>query len=192
MLSTYSSSGASAGPSVPLPYSPSGHPVYTASTVSVHGVWHGLSAHSDSMVAPRTSHCDLEVDVWADDIWNPSMRNPHAAATAGASARVDAVVALPSLAALWEVRVCLSAMPLIPAAAEKCVCALHCAPCMLDAREQDERRRRQELSGGLASMTPMDTKRVNIGRPQDSTVDVSVRECGSTVCSPEAGGEGQH
>jgi hypothetical protein len=83
----------------------SGHPLYTTGTVPTHGRWHGLCAHRD-LAGPvaRMSSCELEVDVWADDIWNPSMRNPHVAATAGASAKVEAVSALPSLTALWEVR----------------------------------------------------------------------------------------
>jgi hypothetical protein len=46
------------------------------------------------------STCELEVDVWADDILNPTLVEPMLPA-GGVHARIQAV---PSLRALWEVR----------------------------------------------------------------------------------------
>ena len=58
-----------------------------------------------SLMFPRTSTCDLEVDVWVDDILNPSYATQSATGSQGkrAAAANSRIQAVPSLRALWEV-----------------------------------------------------------------------------------------
>jgi hypothetical protein len=75
--------------------------LYLAHSVSS-GAFNGMSVYTVS--PPRQSRCELEVDIWADDILNPNMRLPHVAATVSSTSSAgDQIHALPSLMALWEV-----------------------------------------------------------------------------------------
>ena len=67
----------------------------------------GLQLHGPTVMPERQSRCELEVDVWSEDIVNVKLGLPHLQGSGrdgGKTAQSGgAVRGLPSLMALWEV-----------------------------------------------------------------------------------------